>query len=578
MSLSPVALPPRTLSTRCYSSWPSNHCPLVCDSGPRGSLSPARPQRVARLQRHRNHRSGDTHNRSNSSGNETPRAGGSSPARGDALMLNQSEDIKIMQQTCAIDKTNTDNGGAGGGGPPELRHDPILDGKVEMVPLARIRPSPKNDKLYRPVDPKDPEVQALAVSIRKFGVREPLVITQDNYLLSGHRRFTAANLAGLQEVPCRRETMLHNDPYFVSLLREYNRQRVKSIDEVLREEIVSTNREDAYRGLLQHRQQAAQVKVETGIIEGRTHRAAITKAKQPFLDAIEGIIYRLRDYWPLSDRQIHYQLLNDPPLIHASKPASTYRNNPQSYKALTELLTRARIARIIPFEAIHDTTRPITTWDVFRSTGPFIRRELDNFLKGYCRDLQAPQPCHLEILGEKNTVAGIIRPVAGDYSIPFTLGRGYSSLPPRYDMAQRFHRTGKDRLVLLVLSDFDPEGEDIAHSFARSMRDDFGISNIDFIKVALTANQVDELQLLPGPTAKEGSSRRKKFVEEHGEHVFELEAVQPQQLQAMLRQTIESILDMDLFRIEQGQEQQDAARLAGTRKTVHDMLANLKLD
>ena len=27
----------------------------------------------------------------------------------------------------------------------------------------------------------------------------------------------------------------------------------------------------------------------------------------------------------------------------------------------------------------------------------------------------------------------------------------------------------------MVLSDFDPEGEDIAHSFARSMRDDFGI-------------------------------------------------------------------------------------------------------
>ena len=50
-------------------------------------------------------------------------------------------------------------------------------------------------------------------------------------------------------------------------------------------------------------------------------------------------------------------------------------------------------------------------------------------------------------------------------------------------MAQRFKCSGKAQLVLLVLSDFDPEGEDIGHSFARSMRDDFRIRSIDFIKV-----------------------------------------------------------------------------------------------
>ena len=45
----------------------------------------------------------------------------------------------------------------------------------------------------------------------------------------------------------------------------------------------------------------------------------------------------------------------------------------------------------------------------------------------------------------------------------------------------------------LVLSDFDPEGEDIAHSFARSMRDDFGIDQIELVKVALTDRQVREM-------------------------------------------------------------------------------------
>ena len=460
---------------------------------------------------------------------------------------------------------------------PEFHHGGI-SGDLEMVRLCDITPSLENDELYRPVDPNDPDIKALAASIRKLGVVEPLVITLDDVILSGHRRHAAAAIAKLKRVPCRREPILSTDPRFMLLLREFNRQRVKSIDEVLREEILTANPDHAYDSLLQYRREAATVKIKAGIIVGEKHRAAITKAKKPFLDAIKTIIERLRDFWPLSDRLIHYQLLNAPPLIHANKPGSTYSNDPKSYDALTELLTRARIAGVVPFEAIHDPTRPVTTWHVFRSPGPFIRQELNEFLKGYWRDLQAPQPCHVEILGEKNTVASIIRPVAEEYTIPFTLGRGYSSLPPRYEMAQRFKRSGKAQLVLLVLSDFDPEGEDVGHSFARSMRDDFRIRSIEFIKVALTKGQANELQLPLGLKAKAGSSRRAKFVRAHGEYVFELEAVEPEQLQRMLRETIESVLDMDLFRAEQEAERQDAARLAGVRKTVHDMLATLQLE
>jgi hypothetical protein len=459
----------------------------------------------------------------------------------------------------------------------KLGHDSIL-GKIELVPLSVIRPSPENDAIYGPVDPSDPDVQALAGSVGEHGIREPLVITFDDFILSGHRRYAAAKLAGLREIPCRRENILRTGPGFVVLLREYNRQRVKGIDVVLREEIISANPDDAYEELIQYRRDAARVNVETGIIRGEKRRAEITDAKKPFLDAIRSILDRLRSFWPLSDRLIHYQLLNAPPLIHARKRRSVYRNDRRSYKALVELLTRARIAGIIPFDAIADPTRPVTTWDVFRSPAPFIRREVDGFLKGYWRDLQAPQPCHVEIVGEKNTLAGIIRPVAEDYCIPFILGRGYSSLPPRHEMAQRFRTSGKERLILLVLSDQDPEGDDIPHSFARSMRDDFGIKAVDFIKVALTAEQVRDLGIPPGPTANEkSSSRRKRFVEQHGEHVYELEAVEPERLQAILRQMIESVIDMPLFRAEQEKERQDAAYIAGVSRTILEMVEKLGL-
>jgi hypothetical protein len=123
-----------------------------------------------------------------------------------------------------------------------------------------------------------------------------------------------------------------------------------------------------------------------------------------------------------------------------------------------------------------------------------------------------------------------------------------------------------------VLSDHDPEGEDIGHSFARSMRDDFDIPDVEPIKVALTRQQVIEMNLPPMMKAKEKSSRRKGFVGRHGDDVFELEAVEPERLQDLLRETIDAVIDMKAFEHEQEQERQDAARLKGIRRQVMALL------
>src|SRR5262249_35424110 len=208
-------------------------------------------------------------------------------------------------------------------------------------------------------------------------------------------------------------------------------------------------------------------------------------------------------------------------------------------------------------------------WDVYRSVAPYLRRQLDGLFKGYYRDLQQSQPNHIEIIGEKNTIEGVLRPVAMEYTIPYTIGRGYTSLPLRYEMVQRFKRSGKDNLVLLVLSDFGPEGEDVGHSFARSLRDDFGVKNIAPIKVALTANQVRDLGLPPKMKAKEKSSRYEKFVERHGDDVFELEAIRPQPLQGYLPHAIDSVMEIEAFKKEIDAEKEDAADLARHRGRVH---------
>jgi len=289
--------------------------------------------------------------------------------------------------------------------------------------------------------------------------------------VSGHRRHAAAKVAGLRVVPCRYvDVHRGKEPdKFLTLLRECNLQREKTRDERLREEIGSIDPDDAYASLIEHRKEASRMHPAPMVIEGKAHRCKISEAKTPMIEAIKRVLEERREFLPLTCRMIHYALLNDPPLKHASKPDSTYGNDPQSYDALTDLLTRARLAGLIPMSSIGDETRPVTIWGTHKTVGEFIADQQAKYLQGYWRDLLQSQPNHIEIVAEKNTLAPIIRPVAAKYTIATTTGRGFCSLPPRHALAERFKASGKENLVVLVISDFDPDGEEIASSFARSM-------------------------------------------------------------------------------------------------------------
>ena len=76
--------------------------------------------------------------------------------------------------------------------------------------------------------------------------------------------------------------------------------------------------------------------------------------------------------------------------------------------------------------------------------------------------------------------------------------------------------------MLLFVADLDPDGEEIAHSFTRSMRDDFALPKIQAFKVALTAEQVSEFDLPEDnlTMAKKTSSNYERFAEKHGNHAY----------------------------------------------------------
>lgn len=438
-------------------------------------------------------------------------------------------------------------------------------------PTRHLKPSPENRELYR--DDRD-GLREFGEHLEKHGVLEPLVITRDDWIVSGHRRYAAASLVGIELLPCRvldKDRDDYTADEYIALLREYNRQRSKSLDTLLAEACVDANPEAAYISLVEGRVKRARNGDGEFQIEGKMHRSKISPAKTPMLEAAIAAIESRREFWPLTVRETHYVLLSTPPLRHAKKPESTYTNNLASYKDLCDLLARARIAGRVPWEAITDETRPMKVWPTNRTVGRFVERELSNLFGNYWRDLLQSQSDHYEIIIEKSASLTSVANVAMKYTIPVTSGRGHTCKDRLKKLAGRFHASGKDRLVLFLLSDFDPSGDAISNTNAKSLRDDFGIAEnkIVPVRVALRPDQIAKYSLPQSLEAKTTSSTYNAFVDRHGvTYAVELEALEPAMLQAELDKAIRSHLDVDLFNREVETEREEAGKLESLKRKV----------
>ena len=99
-----------------------------------------------------------------------------------------------------------------------------------------------------------------------------------------------------------------------------------------------------------------------------------------------------------------------------------------------------------------------------RDLASYYAWQVEDLLSDYSRDLMQSQPNHIELVVEKNTLKTIVRPVASKFCIPMTIGRGQCSTRPLYNIAKRWKKSGKEKLIILALSDLDPDGDAIAHS------------------------------------------------------------------------------------------------------------------
>jgi hypothetical protein len=461
--------------------------------------------------------------------------------------------------------------------PPASKREPY---QVEWVPIDSVKESPENADIYGEIA-EDEQMDNLVESIDKRGLEEPILASADRFILSGHRRHYACRKLGYTHVPIRirkNVSRIGNTEYHRELI-EYNPQRIKTVGSILRETLLRDNDvADTYAAIKERREASMSVDAEFMEVEGGKEITVISERRQEFLAAVQKVIEELHPYWPLSIRQIHYRLLNDPPLKQTPKRSKCradhwrYKNDDSSYNALVGLLTAARYNGQVSMTCIDDPTRPQKTFGGFDSVAQFIQQEIEGFLTGFHRDRQIDQPRHIEIFGEKNTLFRMLERACSEYYVPFSIGRGFCSIPVWRDMAKRFCQSGKERMTLIIVSDYDPEGLELADDAIRSL-ELHGVP-VDGHRIAVTRDQIDELDLAEDfNPAKDTSTRYESFIERTGgTETWEVEALPPEYLVDQIKAAIEANMDMEVYDTICDQEEDDCEELCRIREQIASQL------
>jgi ParB-like chromosome segregation protein Spo0J len=104
----------------------------------------------------------------------------------------------------------------------------MTDRKIETRKVSDLQPHPYQSRIYVDHQPPDLEDQAdFFKSVKDNGVLHPLLVTHENIIISGHRRWEAAKRAGQEVVPVE-VFWSHDDLDIRAALVHANKVRKKS--------------------------------------------------------------------------------------------------------------------------------------------------------------------------------------------------------------------------------------------------------------------------------------------------------------------------------------------------------------
>lgn len=258
----------------------------------------------------------------------------------------------------------------------------------------------------------------------------------------------------------------------------------------------------------------------------------------------------------LTLRQLYYQLVS----------RNVVPNTEKSYKSLGGLLSDARMAGLVDWDAIEDRNRQPVTWAEYKDVAELV----ESLEYRYRLPRWDGQDNYVELWVEKAALAGVLQPLAAKYHVTLMVNRGYSSTSSMWESAQRYLEMDRTP-ILFYLGDHDPSGEDMVRDIEDRMNT-FGVAGIRVEKLALTMAQVRHYKPPPNP-AKLTDSRAARYIEEHGASSWEVDALDPKTLAGIIEGAFQEVTDMDKMNTIIRRETKERKHLVASLPSLVKMVA-----
>jgi hypothetical protein len=198
-------------------------------------------------------------------------------------------------------------------------------------------------------------------------------------------------------------------------------------------------------------------------------------------------------------------------------------------------LLAAREQGIIPWDWIVEEGRQFERAEVFENPEEF-RRIVS---QAYRRDCWCMQPHRVQVWSEKSTVYGVLQSILNQYAVPFLNCKGFASATRARAIAE--DNDGRP-VIALYIGDRDPSGMYMSEVDWPNRMEKYGGSHVEFRRIALLPDQVGGLPSFPASDKVKDNSYE-WFVENYGELCWELDAMDPNNLRAIVENEVVKLID-----------------------------------
>lgn len=265
----------------------------------------------------------------------------------------------------------------------------------------------------------------------------------------------------------------------------------------------------------------------------------------------------------LTLRQLYYQFVS----------RALIPNKDTEYKRLGGIINDGRLAGLIDWSHLEDRTRNLRALSHWTTPGSIISSaaasfRVDKWLGQYYRP---------EVWIEKDALIGVIEGVCQANDVPYFSCRGYTSQSEVWGAAQRllsYSRRGYEPIIL-HLGDHDPSGIDMTRDIWDRLNLFTYHEGLEVKRLALNFDQVETYQPPPN-SAKITDSRFQRYLEEHGDESWELDALEPTVIAALIQDAIDDIRDPDKWEAAQQEEREGQNLLTAASVRWDDVSTVLK--